>query len=355
MSAGACGSKSRHEQTTVPSGGGPPLSGYVLVWGDAWLGDGGAADAGGIVYNDPDQPGERVPRPNRARATDDTGRQLGEVYVMKIVADHGDTLEVQNVHVSERDRHCYKGHEGLDTVELTMHVARADLAATTEREVTVSYPDGTAITLRAGVALGPTGPRRRVLADGVSLSLVLGEQDVGQAYQPSVALDADDQAVLGETMVAEDAELRFGDGKVEAREHPLQVAKQTPAGADVLVTLPLPCLELRVLTSPDAIGDDSWIEAGVGVTPWASETARAGATIYWPDGRVAGKTIADTALVRSDADWERDALGVTRMSAGHSCYWLRVRDVDGNVDPPEVESMLRVCFDGDDVRAGAPD
>lgn len=341
----------------APDPAAAPLSGYVLVWGDAWLGDGGAAGAGGIVYVDPDQEatGARVPRPNRARLTDDTSRPLAGVYVMKVVADHGATLELQNVPESERDRHCYQGLTGLDQVALTLHVARADLAPTTPREITKTYPDGTAVTLRAGVALGPAAARRAVLADGVNLSLPLDDRDVGLAYEPSVALDADDQAALGEIMAAQDAKLRFGDGEVGAREHPMQVSKQEPAGADVLVTLPLPCLELRVLTSPDKIGDDSWIEAGVGVPAWSTHAARAGATIYWPDGRVAGKTIAETPLVRSDAEWEEQALGVTRMSSGYSCYWLRVRDPDGTQDPVEVESMLRVCFSGKDVREGAPE
>jgi hypothetical protein len=177
---GSCGPRAASPAPrTTPR---PALSGHVLVWNDAVVRGGGTS----------------------ARVSSER-RVAGAVGAWRVVADHGDTVELENVRHDEAKPHCHPGVHMLDEFLITVRADRRDVAPATVWEVERRFDDGTALVIHAGVSVTSDGPLRTVAVDGFRFSVELDDVDVGTSYRPAPLYpDADEVSVV----IADGAPLR---------------------------------------------------------------------------------------------------------------------------------------------------
>lgn len=313
----ACAGKSTPASSVTSA---PParLDGYVLVWSDAWIGHGD----------------------NVGRVEAPSGRETGDVKSWKIVSDDGERLQVQNVRSSDTlPDHCYSYIPELEDYELTVTVARADLVPVTRREVVESFDDGTSITLRAGVALGPPAPERAVAIGGLRFSMPIDDADAGWTYWPTPAYDWLPGSREDETegFLDRAAVLRFGGNRrIEGPGGWRDVYGRVDGPKGAQVTLPEQCGVYRVFVDPSHIGvrPDSDLASVTGPPrPRTGWVASAATTVTWPDGTVAGKVVSDTEL-----------FGEPTIIDARTCYRKRLHWATSEEDFPREDGTLLLCF-----------
>jgi hypothetical protein len=175
------------------------LKGNVLVWHDAAL------------YLEPadDAPLVHVGKLDATRA-----ERVGHAVPMRVVAAKGDFVEVELVD----DAQCTwtRLASNDDITKLHFFVKRADLAPVLTKPFDKTFPDGTHIALRPGVALSP-GADGKMFASvrGRAVEVDVPAASVGHAYTPERAsapaigahdyvLAADAKPTLGDRAVAFD-------------------------------------------------------------------------------------------------------------------------------------------------------
>jgi len=213
----------------------------------------------------------------------------------------------------------------------------------TTREVEQTFPDDTSIELSRGVPLDPLGSTGlfRAHLGGVSTVLRLDAGDVGTRYLPSPPLPHPDTTrVLSSDALAADVPILGETGRLEGeREGSLDVYEATSRGNSELFVEVRPRCARAVVRVPahvvtEVSGRISGREAEEPSTP---PLVRAGATVYWSDGREAG-----TVASRADPGEEVERHGDRR------CFRRAVRPV-----PPEASSdpsaAVVLCFDRRDV------
>lgn len=157
---------------------GVPERGHALVWHDAPVyADAAATEAVGSITADP-----AVLR----------GEGRAGVLPVRIVARHGERVEVEPLGPSEARSHCGgASFPGFDRYAVRMVVAIHDLAPVIAREYAMGYPDGSGVTLGAGVPLRPVEAGVVVRVDGLVLPLELADGDAALAYDaPGLATPA---------------------------------------------------------------------------------------------------------------------------------------------------------------------
>ncbi len=281
----------------------------VLVWRDAPLRD--AADE--------EAPWVRVSRPLARNAP------RSDMFLpMRWVRDAGDFVEVETVEAPpDGSVHCYAGHLGLDPLKLRMFVKREDLAPVTTRPLILLDAIGR-VSLPAGIAVPTAGPRFTTV-DGFALTLPVPPDAIGTRYQPTPQFDV--STPVGEVKGA----LRLP-GQKRAEGKPPPVFAQRKAARGVEAILRTRCAEFAVVVpSVRAVSANSEIGALGGVVNDPRFSARAGATVRWLDGRVAG-TVRSKLLLR--APFRDEPL--------RACF--RVVFDDGRDD-----GALSLCFDRRDL------
>ncbi len=209
---------------------------YVLVWADAGLAD----DPRGGAYT------PRAELAGRDRAE-------GALTPFRVVADFSGTiLEAEAVSADDTGDHCYfRAIPGVNDWDRQFFLRREDLALVTTREVQLSGPDGSAVTLAAGLALLPEGGGYRVEIDGLSLVATLPDDAVGSSYRPSRHFPPRPSAPplsAPEGRLGEAAGLTITDGGSHG-------ADGLRGIRDPLVTTRAGCVELIPHLDPDQIGD----------------------------------------------------------------------------------------------------
>ena len=145
-------------------------SAYVLVARSAFL------------YASPRTDAERARNPWAGRYD----ARLGPFWVLRVVGERDDWLEVATIPGFRAAEHCYGTVSALDGLDLRLFVRRADVAPVTASNVQRSFADGTAITLVGGVGLVQRGRGRYEAAvPGGTIPIALEQSEIARRYEPS--------------------------------------------------------------------------------------------------------------------------------------------------------------------------
>ncbi|MCB9765422.1 MAG: hypothetical protein H6739_36950 [Alphaproteobacteria bacterium] len=213
-----------------------PQRSFALAWDDAGL------------YADP-----------RDREASERSRVLPEgrqdpatqASPMRVVAHwEARRVELETV-VSQPEAHCHINGPPPRGYAFQYFVSRDDLVPVTTREVRVDHPDGSGLTLAAGVAVRPLPDGRYgVTLDGVQFEVDLPEDAVGLQYRPSghflrqetgLTLTPDAQGVLGTL------------GGTEVHGAQPWVVQGRQGLVEPIVTLRTDCAELRLRAEPERL------------------------------------------------------------------------------------------------------
>lgn len=277
-----------------------------------------------------------------------------------IVGEENGRLVVETLGGAVGQHHCAGQLDGLSDLRLRLFVDRSDLLEITTAEVAHAFADGTKVTLSPGVPLAPLGGSdpllARAYAAGTVVDVPVPKASRGTFHEPGegraiegalgkVYADADPPSPL---LLDGGVELSgsglFHDGEMLAH------YGVTSADGAAFVTLRNPCLEVVARTSASRLSEpapterelaeeyagmfavgggeghvwgglvggeigEAYGSGGLGFSRGGtapvekSFSAKAGATVYWEDGKVAGQVLAT-----------RDFEGASREVDGRRCF-----------------------------------
>lgn len=268
----------------------------------------------------------KYPTAEAARASEDTSSEELFFYIHQVMEVAGDVVKVSPVpykHTIAR-AHCYEGsYTGLRQVAAFGYVKKANL----ERVLTAPYAwgsPGDKLHMKPGVAVSLSG-QGTWTAHGVLLDLRLPEPPkVGLSYMPEPEPfphrnpgEIGTQAptlpyltyetslrVAGQTLTVKSRPTKER-GEIERRMErevhlktvQAQKSRRTPHGAEIMVRVAEPCVELEGVVPPGGVTDSDWGTVGgmASRRPRAKVKGRvapAGARVQWPDGSLAGVLLA---------------------------------------------------------------
>jgi hypothetical protein len=256
-------------------------------------------------------------------------RAAGAFHAYRLLRDGGDWLEVETP--GPLDDQCAADDPAFAPLRLRLFVRSTDAVLATRREVYLHFDDGSAARLVAGVPVVGT----LVHAGELLLSLALPDDAIGRAYRGGGRFETPpSERQLSATDLAGASvggrPLRRGAGGL------LPVYATQPGLSGTVAKLRTRCVELEALVAPEMVKPISPAteihHAAVAVAPLH---ARAGATIYWKSGRVAGQT-------RGEVDFV-DAAGT---AGGRRCFRWTPSE---RRKKPEPGALVTLCFDPADV------
>lgn len=292
------GEEDDEEEGEAPEGRQPreraPREEFVLLPDDAW------------VYTAPDE------QATKARVVART-RGGWNAFALKVVETRPGWLGVETLDAREEPRHCAPTIPGFRALRVRLWVRDTSLAGVVTRRARVEYEDGSSVALSPGARVEPidglsNGDRTVFTAytNGAVTNLVLGPEAVGVRYTPERALLGrldDGSSPSVESVIPAETELRVG-GVLLAREpiseswatRPWRVlsapvrARARRRGGSVAIALQTRCGSFNT-TAPAASVTPEAAQRAVPVAPAPVEglRARAGAFVFWPDGRRAGR------------------------------------------------------------------
>jgi hypothetical protein len=248
---------------------------------------------------------------------------------------------------------CYAPRRGIFAeLSLTVFVHRDDLLPVLTRPIEQRSGESL-VKLDAGVALGPPSRRpgeahhREAAVAPLSVSVLVPDDAVGLVFHadraPAPTLTPD--AELPGTC-AEGACLMWIEGDASARitgPGPLPVARLARHDERTLVRALAPCIEVHATVRERALQPlpDTHTGQGFGTAcgGFTAEdfAARAGARVYWPDGRVAGE-------IGPNRVWMHRYL--SDVVGGRRCF---KRHPTERLSCGSEGAYLRVCLDDQDI------
>jgi len=217
---------------------------------------------------------------------------------VRIVAAHGERLEVEPIGPADARAHCdASSFVGFERYALRMFVQAEDLAPVVAREYAMGYPDGSGVTLGAGMPLRPLEAGVVARAGSLVLPLELTEGDASLTYDsPGLERSATSKFSWELPTLAANAVLTLDDRRVylDELDDPLdRVRWLEPEEAGVArVHTESRCVGLDLVaddpvpTEPPTMG----VMGTMGGTEVVSFTrVREGAAAYWPGGAPAGQ------------------------------------------------------------------
>ncbi|MBW2700083.1 MAG: TonB family protein [Deltaproteobacteria bacterium] len=301
---------------------------YVLVWKNACL------------HQGPDAKSPRV----RELAFSDKERpeRLEQVRVFRLVAWQGDWVQIETMQDSNYE-HCMAPLYDLADYRLNLFVRKQDVVLVLREEVREQYADGTSLRLRPGLPLlfNQSDKRYRVAHAGLALAAKFSADKVAKSYRPAGRL------VFGceHKWDASRSRLRFAKGrKVRLNSNHaacVEVARREKGSS--LWRLRTACVDMQVKADPPpqviegpgrgalaglfgAMNKGDWLKVG------------RGATVYWADGRQAGKA-------RADLWFEIKSVKKGDLTCVEKTLLAGVKDLAA----PETERKMRLCFRSEDM------
>ncbi|HUJ61141.1 MAG TPA: hypothetical protein VLX92_21705 [Kofleriaceae bacterium] len=296
------------------------LRGNVLVWSDA------------TFYTEPSDAGQALHVAKLAATRKDS---VGEVVPMHVVSAGKDFVEVELA--SERDCTWSRLETTDDLARVRLFVRRADLAPVLAAPFATTFPDGTSIALRPGVALVPTAENTYVIAmRGAEIAVALPASAVGHAYvpdraKPVTSLDEREYELQPHTPVklaGRTFQLAGRAGSIERRGDTTLFAMH--AGC-VALEVAAPSKAVREVEADDDDGDDA---SGLGVLDLRDHD-------YIPAGTMLSSAGGHTIAVAA-----RPIYLMGRPHGKTACVERRMRvAVAGGeaLDPDGDEPKLRLC------------
>lgn len=272
-------------------------------------------NAAGSLYRQPDDPAPVIDHVDWAKAAHSP--RWTRVY--RLIAEHGAWIELENVPGSDLwKEHCEGPSEtGLEAARIRFFAKRDDVFPVLMEPHEARWDDGTAVSLKAGVAVGkgPQGQRstlRWLFPGSFEVLVDIPDAKVGWWYTPGEKFEVppfEEQRALPSLAIAafKERALRFGGGgtvgptpnpkvkysDLRSIDYLYEVEKR---GDDTLVELRESCVKLRVLT-PTRYVQETKILGGLMGTMLGGGggggplTVRAGARLYWRGGADAGEAV----------------------------------------------------------------
>jgi len=287
------------DATPTPAPTEPPPRGFAIVKGGAELFS--KPDASGSIGT---LPPHRIPTPSDPAVVPPPAGGS----VVAVVGGQGEFVAVETL--VDGSLHCASGIGAWSDLRVGLFVRKSDLLPVTTRKVEHAFTDGTRVVVPAGVVVGDTtGAGERIVdGGGLALELPLPVDAIGTFYDPSPRpVETEPAAFAKGTMT-------YGQGRVLATnaltsaEHGAQVYERKDADPGrALVRVASRCAGVTALVDASAVVDEETAElaartamafalggesAGmIGLLGAVKETTyeiRAGASLSWPDGRIAG-------------------------------------------------------------------
>lgn len=231
----------------------------------------------------------------------------------RLIADQGEWLTVESMgDASPFDSvGCHATTWSLRGLKLRFHVRRDDVFPVLTKPIELTYNDGTAVTLKPGVAMGATDQpgRRWVHVNGLELVVSVPDEFIGMSYEPENYFDApaldDADSVFLEPDVYREQALKFANGKAIGPRLPRSVAKNiarvlerviviAERGDDRLIELRKNCVKVRALVAAKYVSGSDATMAGIlgSLSGFAGfdgvPRAGSGSVTFWRGGRHAG-------------------------------------------------------------------
>ena len=112
-------------------------------------------------------------------------RSKGLVAVYRLVAEHGDFLEIETIPEPACIDHCYTGERAFSGKVLRLYVPKTTQAMVTTKPIRKNYSDGTYVELSSGVLLIPMPDLEdtyQAVIDGIQIKVNLSSDAVGNSY-----------------------------------------------------------------------------------------------------------------------------------------------------------------------------
>lgn len=290
---------------------GHKVDGYVLIhesaleYSSAKVARMDSQPARGVVQLDT----TRLDYHSPPRPADDRYYHWGSPLIFRqVLADHGDVVEVQNTD-QELPEAVGHGGKGADyRYEIRTFLRKCDLVPVIKSPFRKTFADGTSLTLFPGVAVGvPLNGRRDQRAVSVQqlhFAWAVPDERLALSYRP---LREPERPAESRPMIPEGVELNIG-GELwgisdQIRFADLRAPLKTRKTANgLLVSIARPGVELSLLANcADLVEAYQPVIDRPVLLPAFDQPPRwliripQGTTIYWPDGRVAGRTRMFTA------------------------------------------------------------
>ncbi len=306
--------------------GAPDSSRFVLI------------RAGSNLYSRADVGAELL---NEYKAPPTSGVPFTNVF--RLVDEHRNWLELESLG-DDDDLHCELGLRPLRGLRLKLFAPVESLVPAVARPVSLTWTDGTALSLEPGVPAFPgDGPGRSVaVASRLRFPFSPPDGAVADWYPASTHAPVPKSASLHlsrESLLM--GQLRYGDAAVAfvgSLDPTLLVASSVPADfKTALATVQIRCARFTVRVPSPEVRPFKPLLGLLGTESEKGPAPRIGAKVYWRDGTEAGEVIGEFHF-----DSEEQPAGDRR------CFQkaLRYRD------PKEADlgpSLLHLCLDPADA------
>ncbi len=281
------------------------------------------------------------------------------VNVFRLLGEQGGWLELESLGSPRGpggfvvQEHCAGQIHELGGLKLRLFVPDTARVLATSREVTLSYADGTSITLKPGVPLFPKeSPPGMMLAhtSGLSFSIAPPQDAVGKSFAPAPFFDVPKEpALLVPSKAVAKGALRYGETAWLTQPGALAnvewVSAVRPAGDQVLATIVKQCARFEVKVQKDELDSPASVSGLLGMLRDSNQDGprlRAGAALVWPEGTPAGTVAEDTGFATE-----------VPGPPGTRCFKKPLRYFAKD-DTPKPWSYLEVCARPEDVLAPSP-
>lgn len=255
-------------------------------------------------------------------------------WVVMVTGTDGDFLEIETLRPPEGERHCEEALPALEGFRLRFYVPADAPARVTTRALRIDGAEGTELALPPGTPLRPRAVGRFVAeGHGVRVEVALPDDAVGRLYEPEPSpppRPATEQLPAGTGLTFDGspvpgAERLPGAPTVEVIDH-----RRDADG--VLARVRAGCLSLQVRSSAEPLPLETVATAapspsGPGISSRTEYEPRAGATVYWPDNRVAGQVTHEHRFIEAPTE-----------TGSRRCFDLALGD-----------GALPLCFDPGDI------
>ncbi|MEM9193070.1 MAG: hypothetical protein AAGF12_28100 [Myxococcota bacterium] len=237
--------------------------------------------------------------------------RVGPYWVLRYEGERDGWVEVSTMGAFVPADHCYPTVAGLSGMEVRLHVRRRDLADVVTRSVETTFDDRSVLRLRPGAGGAPRGQSFRVELPGATVDGSVPTANLGYRYRVA------DPFALPERMMgllAPSATIRFSAGSLTAERAP---RRQASAVIDFSAPDDGSGEPSRTVWAVGLAGEHRVVQGACAEVVGAlaegditrerpprsrafrerrGTTVRSGATLYWPDGQIAGRTVGSASL-----------------------------------------------------------